>query len=74
MADMHFEESCPCGSNIKVSGYESYVKAQVFTWQRTHTRHSHAIAKAVAENKMKPAYYVWPNTELTGVVGAVKQE
>lgn len=77
MADIHFEEACPCGNTLKTSGYTSEVRAHVQTWHRVHDKHANAIAKAVAEGKAHPAYYVWPQSTDANpgpVVGAVKQE
>lgn len=56
MADMHFEETCPCRASIKVSGFESRVTAQVQTWHRTHDKHANAWMKAMVEDLKNPAY------------------
>lgn len=55
---MHFEESCPCGGKINVSGYTSEVRAQAEQWRSLHNRHATAIAKAMAEKANWPIYYV----------------
>jgi hypothetical protein len=66
MAEMHFEETCPCGNTIKVSGYASQVTPQIVTWHKTHDRHSTNIAKAIAEARAKqPTSYSWPWTTTT---------
>ena len=67
MADMNFEEDCPCGASVKFSGYSSEVRIQIQSWRSVHKRHADNIAKAVAENKTHPAYYVWPSTTGTNI-------
>lgn len=48
MADMNFEEHCPCGNTIKVSGYSHHVQPQILTWRSIHNRHANTIAKTLA--------------------------
>lgn len=62
MTNLHFKETCPCGNSVDVSGYGSQVQPHVQSWHHIHDKHANAIAKAVAENKLKPPYYVWPNS------------
>lgn len=81
MADIHFEQSCPCGDSIKVSGYTSEVRTQIQTWQNIHTKHANAIAKAIVEAKSKQ-YTTWPQQFYTSTLttnpstgaGTTKQE
>lgn len=51
MADLNFEEVCPCGNSMKISGYTSEVRAQIQIWRNLHNKHANAIAKAVIESK-----------------------
>jgi hypothetical protein len=53
MADMHFEENCPCGNSMKVSGFSSYVSTQIFQWRSIHNRHANNYAKAAVLAKEK---------------------
>ncbi len=59
MTDFRFEQSCPCGDSIKMSGYESYVKPQIASWRKIHDKHSNSIAKAKAK-AYSPITYSWP--------------
>lgn len=61
MPDMIFEESCPCGNRVKLSGYISQVEPQIVQWRNTHNSHANAIAKSIARYKDKPAQS-WPDT------------
>lgn len=62
MADINFEERCPCGNQIKLSGstYGGVVSSEIQRWHRIHDKHATAIAKALAENVKWPIYYVPP--------------
>lgn len=53
MPDLSFEETCPCGNSIKVSGSTigGVLTAEISRWHRIHDRHANNIAKAIAENK-----------------------
>jgi len=64
MADMYFKESCPCGTNVDMSGYVSEVKAQVIAWRSIHKRHADALLKATIADINKKVYpsYIWPVT------------
>lgn len=88
MADVNFEEVCPCGTSTKISGYTSEVRLQILSWRRIHNSHANAIAKAIAAAKEKQAYpqYIYqypitttmPYTFNTGVssggIGSTKKE
>jgi len=66
VTDFRFEQGCPCGDTIKMSGYESHVKPQVSSWRKIHDKHANAIAKAIAEARSKhPTSYSWPWTTST---------
>jgi hypothetical protein len=55
MADISFEEECPCGATIKVSGYASAgVRDHIASWHNLHNKHSNSIAKAIVEAKSQP--------------------
>jgi hypothetical protein len=71
MAEMHFEEKCPCGASCNISGYSTYVNQQVSTWRSIHTRHMNAIAKSVAEGTKHPPYYIWPYNSTIGGSGVM---
>lgn len=72
MADLTFEEECPCGATIKVTGYvSSGVRDYIATWHHTHNRHANTIAKTVAESKAHPVYLL--NSEAQPGV-TIKQE
>lgn len=60
--DITFEERCPCGNHIKLSGstYGGVVTGQIERWHRIHDKHATAIAKALAENTKWPMYWVPP--------------
>ena len=80
MADIHFEQNCPCGDSIKVSGYTSEVRTQIQTWQNIHTKHANTIAKAITEAKGRQ-YTTWPqlytstfNTSPGSGAGTTKKE
>lgn len=49
MADLNFEEHCPCGATIKIGGWASEVRTQVQTWRGIHNKHANAAAKAKKE-------------------------
>jgi len=68
MAEFNIAETCPCGSNISVSGYTTEARAQIGTWRAVHNKHSNTIAKAIAVQKEKqthPPFYYWPWTTTT---------
>jgi D-tyrosyl-tRNA(Tyr) deacylase len=82
MAELSFEETCPYGNTIKVSGYTSEVRSQSQTWHTIHNRHANVIAKAITEAKNRQ-YTTWPPPTNTpplpdemqsGTLGTVKQE
>lgn len=60
MAEMNFEEICPCGNSVKVSGYDSIVRPQIQSWRSIHNKHANTIARAIAEKKKNPPHYIWP--------------
>lgn len=43
---------------MKYSGYSTEVTRQISIWRNIHTRHSNAIAKAMAENWRFPVYFM----------------
>lgn len=75
MADLHFKETCPCGNSMDITGYSSHVSDYAKSWHHVHDKHANAIAKAIADSKSKPLYYVWPNSTWTTTTGgAVRAE
>lgn len=53
MAEIQFEESCPCGNSVKISGYRSEVVAHISSWRSIHNRHANNYAKAAVLAKEK---------------------
>lgn len=66
--DLQFEEKCPCGNELKISGYASVVQPQIVIWHKTHNKHSDAFARTIVEKpktlEISPAwpYGKWPWT------------
>lgn len=58
--DLQFEEKCPCGNQLKISGYASVVQPQIVIWHKTHNKHSDAFAKALGEKPQPAIPYTWP--------------
>lgn len=53
MPDMIFEESCPCGNDVKISGYSSQVQPQITAWRKTHNPHANMILKTLVGQRTK---------------------
>lgn len=73
MTETSFEESCPCGNSVKISGYASEVRNQILSWRSIHTRHANSIARSLAtiakakENEAYPMFYTNPEPRGDGM-------
>lgn len=61
MTDLRFDERCPCGATISVSGFSHLVKEQIHQWHNTHDKHANSIARAIVGTKEKRSS-TWPTT------------
>ncbi len=65
MPDVSFEETCPCGNSVKITGYTSEVRLQIRSWRSIHNKHTNAIAKQIIEERRRnPPYVVIPSDPL----------
>jgi len=44
--DLNFEQSCPCGATIKVTGYLRSMDDMIRGWHNVHDKHMNASMKA----------------------------
>lgn len=53
MPDINYEEHCPCGNTIRVSGSTigGILTGEMSRWHRVHDKHANAAAKATTENR-----------------------
>lgn len=60
MANLSFEEHCPCGAKIKIAGYASEIKLQISSWHTKHARHPLLHLKALIKMLETTAYPLLP--------------